>query len=222
MVHQLRDARGRGGDSRIFRIGTSPISRPGVVDHVEDRQRLAVVSVATDVVERLLDVPLGPDAHVVRRHEPADAALGIAEQRHRDRPLLRRQQVQELARRRRGQLVEERGAVVGRHLVQDLRHLLGGHGLEQALLRLEREILEHVGGEVARQQAKGDHLLLHRQSPSIKLAVVGGDQCLSISWSATKSRARMTRARSAAGLTATPASRSLSSGSLIVGPPDSR
>ena len=106
---------------------------------------------------------LGPDAHVVRRHEPADAALGIAEQRHRDRPLLRREQVQELARHRRGQLVEERGAVVGRHLVQDLRHLLGGHGLDQALLRLEREILEDVGGEVAREQPEGDHLLLHRQ-----------------------------------------------------------
>ena len=122
------------------------------------------MAVTPDVLEGLLDAPLGPDAHVVRRHEPADAALGIAEQRHRDRPLLRREQVQELARHRRGQLVEERGAVVGRHLVQDLRHLLGGHGLDQALLRLEREILEDVGGEVAREQPEGDHLLLHRQS----------------------------------------------------------
>ena len=44
VVHQLRDARGRGGEQELPdpHLVDQP---PGVVDHVEDRQRLAVVAV---------------------------------------------------------------------------------------------------------------------------------------------------------------------------------
>jgi hypothetical protein len=99
------------------------------------------------------------------------------------------------------QLVQERGAIVRRHLVEDLRDLLLGHRLEEALLGLEREVLEHVRRQVARQHPEREHLLLHRQA--LDQARGGrGVQCFSISWRETKFRASMTRARSGVGSTA--------------------
>ena len=63
-----------------------------------------------------------------------------------------RQQVEQPRRHLAGELLEERRAVVGSHVVEDARHLLVAEALQQLFLRIEGHVLEGVSGEVARQQ----------------------------------------------------------------------
>ena len=72
---------GRATSSRNSRIRMSSISSALLVDDVDDVERFAVLAVRADVVEHLADGPVLADRDVVRRHQPADRALGIAEQR---------------------------------------------------------------------------------------------------------------------------------------------
>ena len=141
------------------------VVQPALLVHdVDDVERLAVAPVLADVVEALLHGPAPADRDVVRRHQPADAVLGVAEQRHGDAALVRSQEVQKLPRRGRRQLLQERRAVVRRHLVQDARDAVPPERLQQPLLGLGLEVLEDVRGLVVRQETERDRavLLLHR------------------------------------------------------------
>src|SRR4029079_4984755 len=73
------------------------------------------------------------------------------------------QQFEHLARDGRRQLFEQRRAVVRRHVVENGGHFVLGHGLEQSVLIVVREVFEGGGGVLARQHAIHDHLVGDRQ-----------------------------------------------------------
>ena len=60
---------------------------PVPIDDVDHVERLAVVAVFADVIERLAHAPLRPHRHIVERHHPADAVLRVGEQGLGDLPL---------------------------------------------------------------------------------------------------------------------------------------
>ena len=134
-----------------------------LVDDVDDVQGFAVLAVRPDMVEHVAYGPVLANGHVVRRHQPADRALGIAEQRDRDGAFLWRQEGQQLARRGRGQLFEEHRALVGRHVVEQGRDVFLGHRLEQRFLGVLREILEDGGGILPREHAEHHDLVLEAE-----------------------------------------------------------
>ena len=59
-----------------------------------------------------------------------------------------------------GQFLEQRRAIVRRHLVQNPDDLFVRHRAEQLLLRLDVEIFENVGGLIVRQDAEDDDLFV--------------------------------------------------------------
>ena len=114
------------------------------------------------VIEHLLRGPLVAHADEVGRHQAADAALRVIEELLGNLALLGRKQRQHLRNGRARQLFQERGAVVGRHLIEDAGRLLGAEGLEHPLLLLGREVTHHFGGLRLRQQPEDDRLLVGR------------------------------------------------------------
>ncbi len=100
---------------------------------------------------------------VVRRHQTADRALRIAEQGQRDRAFFGRQQREQFARGGGGQLFEEHGPVVRRHVVEERRDVFLGHRLEQGFLGVLRQVFEHRGGVLAGQDAKHHDLILEAE-----------------------------------------------------------
>jgi len=82
------------------------------LDHVDHVDRLGVLPEPADVPERLLDGPVGADGHVVRRHEPPNALLGVAKKPDCGLALLRVEEVQEPLRDLAGELLKERCPVV--------------------------------------------------------------------------------------------------------------
>ena len=78
---------------------------------------------------------------------------------------LRSEEADELTRRGAREFLEQRGAIVRRHLVQDRDDLLVGHAAKQLLLRvyIDVEILEDICGQHVRQDAEDDDLLVLRQ-----------------------------------------------------------
>ena len=99
----------------------------------------------------------------IRRHQTADTAFRITEQRLRNAAFLRREQLNQLPRRRARHFLEQRRAIVRRHFVQDPGHLLVRHGAEQLLLRFDVEIFENIRRERGRQNAENDDLIVLRQ-----------------------------------------------------------
>ena len=79
-----------------------------------------------------------------------------------------------------GSSLEEQRAIVGRHVVQERRDVLLPHRLDQRLLAVGRQVLEHGGGRPAVENAEGEHLIVAAQvaedpgqllrTPSLKLA----------------------------------------------------
>ena len=111
-----------------------------------------------------------PDRHVVGRHQAPDRILGVAEQRTSDRSLRRREQREKLSGGGCRQLFEEVGPVVRCHVVEQRGDVLLRHRAEQRFLRVEREVREHLGGVLARQDPEDDHLILDTE-----LGQHGGD-----------------------------------------------
>ena len=138
----------------------SSTSCPRVIDDVDHVERFTVLAVAPDVLQRLRDRPVRAHRDEVRRHQPADAVLGVAQQPAGDTALLGGEQGEHLLGDRGGQLLEQVGAVIRRHVVEDRGDLVPGQRLEQALLGLGLEVLEHLGGLVTPQNAEGDRLIL--------------------------------------------------------------
>ncbi len=134
-----------------------------VVDDVDDVERFAVLAVRADVFEHVRDGPVFLHAHVVRRHQTPDRALGVTEQLDRFRALFRREQGEELARRLRRELIEERRAIVGRHVVQERRRLVRRHRAQERVLFVGRQVGEGVGGGLPRQNAEDQDALLERE-----------------------------------------------------------
>jgi hypothetical protein len=125
-----------------------------VVGDVDPVDRLAVLAVAADVVERAADRPVRADGYVVRRHEPANAALGVAEELSRFSDGLGREQVEQPVRDLAWQLREQVGSVVGREVVQELPGLLVGEVVKQSVLVIRREVREDLGGQTPGERAE--------------------------------------------------------------------
>ena len=75
-------------------------------------------------------------------------------------PFLRREQLDQLPRRRARQFLQQRRAIVRRHLIQDADHLLLRHAAEELLLRIHLEIFENIRRQIVRQNAENDHLIV--------------------------------------------------------------
>ena len=115
------------------------------------------------VIEHLLHSPVLVHRDKIRRHQTAHAVFGITEQRRRDASLFRRKQSNQLSRRCARQFLEQRRAIVRRHLVQNRHDLLVSHGAQQLLLApRSRDIQKHPPPGV-RQDPKDDHLFVFRQ-----------------------------------------------------------
>ena len=136
---------------------------PVLVRHIDHVQRLRVAPVFADVVEHALDGPVRAHAHEVRRHQTAHAVVGIIQERLGDGLFLRREELEELRHRHAGQLLEQRRAVVRRHVVEDARGIHRAHRLQHGVLRIHIQILEDIARQHMRQQAEDDRLLLLRQ-----------------------------------------------------------
>ena len=121
-----------------------------IVDDVDHVQRLAVLAMFADVIEHLFHRPILVNRDEVGRHEAADASLRITEKRLRNAPLVRREQFDQLAGRRARHFLQQRGAIVRRHLVQNGHDLFVGHCVQELLLRIHIEIFEDVGRERVR------------------------------------------------------------------------
>ena len=134
-----------------------------LVEHVDDVERLAVAPEPADVRQHLLDSPVLLDRDVVGSHQTTDRRLGITEEVARDAPLFRREEVQQIARHLRGQFLEKRRAIVGRHVVEDVGDFDVAHRFEQLFLRFDRQILERRRRGLARQQPEDDRLILGRE-----------------------------------------------------------
>lgn len=106
------------------------------------------------VLEDLANGPVLFDGHVLGRHPPANRVLGIAEQGDRDLAFLGRQQAQQLLGGGGREFLEQGGAVIRLHLVQDARHLLVPEGQQEPFLGLEAEVLEDVRRQLLRQKAE--------------------------------------------------------------------
>ena len=112
------------------------------------------------VFEHLADRPTGIDGDQVRRHETADAAFRVTEERLGDAAFFRREEFDQLPRGGARQFLQQRRPVVRRHFVQDGDSLFVRHGAEQVLLRFDLEVFEHVRREVVRQEPEDDDLFL--------------------------------------------------------------
>jgi hypothetical protein len=109
-----------------------------------------------DVLQRLLDGPVGGDGHQLGRHETAGGVGGIAQQ-----------QLQALARRG-AQVLEIAGALLLRQGAEHFRLLVGGQGVdelrrsrvvdlaEDRVAIVELRLVEHGDCQVERQRTQ-DH-----------------------------------------------------------------
>ena len=160
-----------------------------IIDHVDHVQRLGVLAVFAHVIEHLFHRPAGIDRDQVRRHQPADAAFGITEERLGDAAFLRREQLDQLARRRARQFLEQRRAIVRRHFVEDPDDLLVRHRAQQFLLRLDVEIFENVGRQIVRQDAEDDRPVRPSEKSVMTSAISAGGHSEKSSRNAAKFRA---------------------------------
>ncbi len=78
--------------------------------------------------------PVPLDGHVVGRHEAPDGVLWVVEEPRRYVTLSGREEVHEAAGDFARELLEQRSAVVGRHLVEDPGHLAVAQAPDQSLL----------------------------------------------------------------------------------------
>ena len=100
-----------------------------------------------------------------------------------------REQREHLRHRGRGQFLEQRRAIVRRHVVEDVRGGLVAHRLQHRLLGVRLQVLEDLRRLSVRQQAEDDGLLLLREIPVMHSATSAGDQSAKTSRSAAKLRA---------------------------------
>ena len=81
----------------------------------------------------------------------------------RDATLLRREQSNQLPRRGARQFLQQRRAIVRRHLVQNAHDLLVRHGAQQFLLFLDADVFKNIRCQIVRQHPKDDDLFVFRQ-----------------------------------------------------------
>ena len=165
-IHQVRHVLGQRCQENFADPDVVDEQAPLVHD-VDDIQGFAVPPVCAHEVQHFLDGPALAYGDVVRRHQAADRAGLVAEQRDRFDPFLRRQQRQQVLRDVGRQLSEEQRPIVVRHVVEHGGDVLLPHGFHQRFLRRGREVFEDVGGEFARQHSECEDLVarlevLHR------------------------------------------------------------
>ena len=133
--------------------------RAGGIHHVQHVERLDATFRTANAIKRLARRHVRREAHVLRRHHVAGGALGVAEQRARGRACLRAERIQDAPRDLGRKVIEQLDAVVRRHGVDDLEHLLAGERGDQLRLLVHREVAEHGARAVAREQTE-DHALV--------------------------------------------------------------
>ena len=168
---------GEGDERIVHQIADLGLQRPGqkftdaqvvdelavVVHDVEHVERLAVPAAGPHVFEDMLDGPVGIDGDEIGRHQPADAAFGVAEEILRDGAFGRRERGDEALDGLGWEFLQERRAVVGRHLVEDRHGLFAAHGVQEFLLLIGVEVLEHVCSEGLRDHTEDDDLVAFGQ-----------------------------------------------------------
>ena len=75
---------------------------------------------------------------------------------------LGREQTDQLARRGTRQFLQQRRAIVRRHLIQNGHDLLVRHRAQQFLLFLNPEVFKNIRCQIVRQHPKDDHLFIFR------------------------------------------------------------
>ena len=118
-----------------------------IVGDIDDVERFAVFAVAADVVEDLLDRPIAFDRDEVGRHEAADRAGAVRQERAGDALLFGAEQHEQPLDFLGRLAFEQGGAVVWRHAVEQPREFLDGHLANQLFVRGGRDVLEAAGGE---------------------------------------------------------------------------
>jgi hypothetical protein len=96
----------------------------------------------------------------IRRHQTPNAVFWITEQRCRHVAFLGREETDQLARRGAWQFLQQRRAIVRRHLIQNGNNLLVCHRPQQFLLFFDPDVFEDVRRERCWKDAKDDHLFV--------------------------------------------------------------
>src|SRR5581483_299464 len=103
------------------------------VDDIDDVYRFAIFSHFPDMVDHLPDGPVLLDGDIIRRHQPADAAFRVTQQRKGDLSFLRVQRPDQLLHHFTGQLFQEGGPVIRGEVVQQLCSLESRQFLDDPL-----------------------------------------------------------------------------------------
>jgi hypothetical protein len=159
LLHQFLDARAGIGAEQVSQADDADDSSD-VVQHGDRVDRLGVVEPGAHPGERLVDGQPDPGPYVLGRHAPADAALGVAEHGRSEHPIRLGQAPQQSSRERRGQLLEQPGAIVGIELGEEPRDLGIVQPCEQIALQLGVERFEDLERSLLAEQS--EH---HRSSP---------------------------------------------------------
>ena len=96
----------------------------GGINNIENVERFNTALRAADGIERLRNGHAGREADVLRRHHVAGGAFGVAKQCARCCERLRAERLQDPPRDFCWQVIKQRDAVIGRHGIDKLKHLL--------------------------------------------------------------------------------------------------
>ena len=161
-IHQCADLRLRRREQEAAHADIIE-QATGLVGHIDHVERLAIVAMGADVIERLAHGPVGAHGDIVERHHPADTVLRVGQQILGDLALLGRKQRDQLHGEIERQAVKEGRAVVWRQIVQQG----GGLGLRERLQQLVFCVVLQIGEyrrrQLRRAPAEKRGQLLHRQ-----------------------------------------------------------
>ncbi len=129
------------------------------------------------MVEDVAHRPLFPHDHVVGSHQPPDAPLAIVEEPAGDVALLGIEEIDQSLRLLAGQLGQQRRAIVGRHLVEDLGRFRFVQGVQDLALGGQVQVFERLGGRGRLQHAKDPDSLVGLEIPD-QLAQVGREPAI--------------------------------------------
>ncbi len=168
VVHDLLHARPGHGEDQAAQLHV--VQKPPLaVHHVDHVDRLAILPLRPDVGERLLDRPLRPERHVVRRHEPAHALRRVPQEPTRFLEVPGCEKVEQPLRHLTRKLFQELSAVIRREAGQQIARFLVRQALEQRLLPVRLEVRERLSRLRPRQRAEQQH--------AIRLAQLGQAVC---------------------------------------------
>ena len=143
--HHLADRRGRLRHDQVAQ--RQDADQPaGVVDHVDVVDRLGVGLELAQPLDRLGGREVRLDRDELGGHRPAGGVLGVGEQAAELLGLVALHQGEQLLAGLVGQVGDQVGRVVGRHLLEDVGRAFRREALEDLDLRVRLHLLDRVGG----------------------------------------------------------------------------